>query len=206
MAYNAIIKKIHTKKKMIHLLNEIFLNDKQGGNTMKIRIKGSDSSFADIKEERLRSISADKLRLLEAFDLKDNKILKRIISSKERYKDFQLYKFYAKDDDVNDPTGSEHEWYLERYGDYRDITNEIMDQLVKYNYYNVDVFNEAVLIKYKENGENFPLFIEDNWPEYWPARCAVVYGEPQDQVYTKMVAAFGKDVIDPLWKKYCWDL
>ena len=169
---------------------------------MKFRFReGKDPSILDLDRQKLESMSPDQLALLEGCDYNDDLTLREILIGKTIYKVFQLYKFYAEDDKLNDPTGSEHEYYLDRYTD-REITEDMMKQLVKYNHQNVDVFNEAVMIKYNNNGKKLSTATRSTWPEYWPARCVVVYGEPQDQVYNKMVAAFGKDVIDPLWKRY----
>lgn len=109
--------------------------------------------------------------------------------------------YYTEDDEKNDPTGMLYERYICMF--FAEPLNE--DNLLKYSKYNADIYNELLDEKYKEFGgwRKMPRdYTRTKWPEFGPLYRSLGYGYDQPIIYENMCAAFGKEKVDPVWKKH----
>nr|DAE84787.1 MAG TPA: hypothetical protein [Caudoviricetes sp.] len=158
--------------------------------------------IVNLTEDQLFSLTKDEL--LKLAPSKDNisESMMMLTSALMRQVDtLKLKYYYDKDDKVNDPDGTLHEYYISYY----DLQSLNESNLLRYNHANVDIYNQLLDNKYEEVGGRDKLttdLIRSHWAIVYDAMDSISYGYDQPIIYKNLCDAFGKDQVDQVWKKY----
>nr|DAE84786.1 MAG TPA: hypothetical protein [Caudoviricetes sp.] len=171
---------------------------------MKFYYFDDPNKIIDLSESEAMSLSYEQLKEIDSYDEDTHEWKAQRCN---RLHPAQFVEKYYDADDTSVKDADYLNWYYHNRYCFEELTEEKLQRLRKYNHKNADIHNMLYTMKARQYSDVDNIIpdsvIDDDWRDIWfDAYESIVYGHPQEEIHSKLQAAFGKDVTDEVWYQY----